>query len=302
MLLPCPARAAAGRGLACSTAGRISQALTELAGRAKNILRQAASGAGGAATRWSSWARRWTRCRASCRPGWRSWTASAARLKETLPRYGETLAATHDLRALIGAVLDTAVQATRARGGRLLLYDAERGEATEQARIGTARGSRTDLPMVVPAGRGIEGEALPALEPRIARRPRPMLAVPIVREKRAAGAGHRGRPRGRACSATATSRRCRASPSRRGVAIENARLHRLVEQQARHRRADRHRQPPRSSSSVLGPRVRARAAVRPAAVADHARHRRLQAGQRPPDRPPGRRRGAARRRRRPSRR
>src|SRR4029079_9107788 len=83
-----------------------------------------------------------------------------ARLKETLARYGETLAATHDLRALVGAVLETAVRATRARGRRLLLYDGARGEATEQARIGTARGSRTDLPMVVSAGTGLEGEAI----------------------------------------------------------------------------------------------------------------------------------------------
>ena len=59
-----------------------------------------------------------------------------ARLKTTLARYGETLAATHDQRALLEAVLDTAVQATRARGGRLLLYDSTNGEASEEVRHG----------------------------------------------------------------------------------------------------------------------------------------------------------------------
>src|SRR4029079_11303673 len=97
-------------------------------------------------------------------------------------RYGETLAATHDLNALVGAVLDTAVQATRARGGRLLLYDPERGEAIEQARLRTAPGARNDLPTVVAAGIGLEGEALSAHEPRVVQAPRAMLAGPILRE------------------------------------------------------------------------------------------------------------------------
>ena len=43
-----------------------------------------------------------------------------ARLKTTVARYGETLAATHDLRVLLSGVLELAVQATKARGGRLL--------------------------------------------------------------------------------------------------------------------------------------------------------------------------------------
>ena len=157
--------------------------------------------------------------------------AERGRFKETLQRYGETLAATHDLNALVGAVLDTAVQATRARGGRLLLYDPERGEAIEQARIGTARGSRTDLPMVVAAGIGLEGEALSAHEAKVVQAPRAMLAVPILREHQLLGLvttvdpedGVFGDEDIESLSALAVQA---------GVAIENARLHRVVERQA----------------------------------------------------------------------
>src|SRR3954451_1325714 len=83
-----------------------------------------------------------------------------ARLKTTVARYGETLAATHDLRVLLGGVLELAVQATKARGGRLLLYDTQNGEATEQVRLGTARGSPPGPPLGGGGGRGSEGGGL----------------------------------------------------------------------------------------------------------------------------------------------
>ena len=154
-----------------------------------------------------------------------------ARLKTTLARYGETLAATHDLRALMGAVLETAVQATKARGGRLLLYDPERGEATEQVRMGTARGSRADLPMVVPAGRGIEGEALLAQEPRSAAAPRALVAVPILREQTVLGVVTVVDPEDGSFGPDDVETLAGLAVQA-GVAIENARLHRAVEQQA----------------------------------------------------------------------
>jgi diguanylate cyclase (GGDEF)-like protein len=154
-----------------------------------------------------------------------------ARLKTTVARYGETLAATHDLRVLLSGVLELAVQATKARGGRLLLYDTQNGEATEQVRLGTARGSRTDLPMVVQVGRGIEGEALQAQEPRSSASPRALLAVPIVRERALLGCftvvDAEGGVFGPDDVETLSGLAVQA-----GVAIENARLHRAVEQQA----------------------------------------------------------------------
>jgi diguanylate cyclase (GGDEF)-like protein len=157
--------------------------------------------------------------------------AERGRFKETLQRYGETLAATHDLNALVGAVLDTAVQATRSRGGRLMLYDPERGEAVEQARIGTARGSRADLPMVVTAGDGIEGAALAAHEARAVQAPRAMLAVPILREHHLLGLVTTVDPQEGAFADDAVEA-LSALAVQAGVAIENARLHQVVERQA----------------------------------------------------------------------
>jgi len=154
-----------------------------------------------------------------------------ARLKSTLTRYGETLAATHDMRALLSAVLETAMQATNARGGRLLLYAPDRGDATEQVRMGTARGSRADLPMVVSAGSGLEGMVLTTIEPQAAASPRPMVAVPIEREHKLLGVltvvDHEEGEFLRDDVETLAGLANQA-----GVAIENARLHLQVEQQA----------------------------------------------------------------------
>ena len=244
--------------LAFAAADRMSRALNDLAERAPVLARGRP-----AATSSTSSAPRSTRSRASSPRAMGELEAERGRFKETLQRYGETLAATHDLNALVGAVLDTAVQATRARGGRLLLYDAERGEAIEQARIGTARG-----PALRPAhgrrrrrrprGRGAR-DARAACQPGAARDAGgadPARAPP-------ARPRHRRRPGGRRLLATTTSSRSRRSRVQAGVAIENARLHRVVERQAVHRRAHRARQP----APVLRgarPRVRARPAVRPA--------------------------------------
>jgi len=152
------------------------------------------------------------------------------RLKSTMARYGETLAATHDMNALIDAVLQMAVQATRARGGRLLQYDPDRGEAVEQARIGTARGSRSDLPMVVHAGAGLEGEVLTELEPVQTGQPRAMLSTPIVREDRLLGIVTVVDPEDgfRPDDVETLS----GLAVQAGIAIENARLHGVVERQA----------------------------------------------------------------------
>jgi diguanylate cyclase (GGDEF)-like protein len=153
------------------------------------------------------------------------------RLKRTLARYGETLAATHDMRALLGAVLDTAVQATRARGGRLMLYDPDRAEADEQVRLGSARGSRADLPVVIGLGSGLEGAALEAREPRVAGEPRALASVPIVREEELLGLITVVDPEGGRFAADDVQTLAGLA-GQAGVAIENARLHRVVEQQA----------------------------------------------------------------------
>jgi diguanylate cyclase (GGDEF)-like protein len=213
-------------GGAIFAADRISRALTELAGRAAGLTRGRTDGdeltqLGATIDEIST--------ELTSRMG--ELEAERGRFKETLQRYGETLAATHDLNALVGAVLDTAVQATRARGGRLLLYDAERGEAIEQARIGTARGMRSDLPVVVAAGDGLEGEALATHEPRVSQVPRAVLAVPILREHHLLGLVTAVDPEESAFSDEDVEA-LSALAVQAGVAIENARLHRVVERQA----------------------------------------------------------------------
>jgi len=213
-------------GGAIFAADRISRALTELAGRAAGLTRGRTGGdeltqLGATIDEIST--------ELTSRMG--ELEAERGRFKETLQRYGETLAATHDLNALVNAVLDTAVQATRARGGRLLLYDAERGEAIEQARIGTARGMRSDLPVVVAAGDGLEGGALATHEPRVSQVPRAVLAVPILREHHLLGLVTAVDPEEGAFSDEDVEA-LSALAVQAGVAIENARLHRVVERQA----------------------------------------------------------------------
>jgi diguanylate cyclase (GGDEF)-like protein len=154
-----------------------------------------------------------------------------ARLKTTLARYGETLAATHDQRALLEAVLDTAVQATRARGGRLLLYDSTNGEASEEVRMGTARGSRADLPMVVTAGSGIEGQALATGRPQVSSVPRAVLVVPIHREKALLGVITVVDPE-EGSFGSDDIETLAGLAAQTGVAVENVRLHLVVQKQA----------------------------------------------------------------------
>jgi diguanylate cyclase (GGDEF)-like protein len=215
--------------LAVFAAGRISQALTELSVRARGLLRPGSVPENADELSELSAVIDHMSTELSTRVD--ELEAERGRVKQTLRRYGDTLAATHDLDALVGAVLDTAVQATRAGGGRLLLYDPDKGSATEQARIGTALGSRTDLPVEVTAGTGLEGLALAEMAPRRVILPRAILTAPIVREEELLGLvtvvdpadGYFGSDDVETLSGLAVQA---------GVAIENARLHRVVEQQA----------------------------------------------------------------------
>jgi len=215
--------------LALFAAGRISQALTDLSSRAVSLLRPGTPAPAGDELDELGAVIDHMSTELTTRVD--ELEAERGRVKETLQRYGETLAATHRLDALVAAVLDTAVQATRARGGRLMLYDGDTGQATEQARIGSALGSRTDLPMVVSAGAGLEGLALAEMAPRSADQPRAVLTAPIVREDTLLGLVTVVDPEGgrfaRGDFETLSGLAVQA-----GVAIENARLHAVVEQQA----------------------------------------------------------------------
>ncbi|HUZ84059.1 MAG TPA: sensor domain-containing diguanylate cyclase, partial [Gaiellales bacterium] len=215
--------------LALVAADRITRALTELAQRAMSLIRGAgASESGDELTELGTVIDQMSH-ELSTRMG--ELESERHRLKETLQRYGETLAATHDEKALLLAVLDTAVRATGARGGRLLEYNSERGEAFEKERIGSARGSRTDLPMVVEAGVGAEGDALARVEPRRVGAPRALLTVPIAREGELLGLVTVVDPDHEEFTDD-DAETLAGLAVQAGVAIENARLHRTVQAQA----------------------------------------------------------------------
>ena len=71
------------------------------------------------------------------RRGWRSSRTSARRLRDANVRFGEALAATHDVDQLLRVIVEAAVEATRRRGRRLV----------------TARTARSSRP-ATPAGLG----------------------------------------------------------------------------------------------------------------------------------------------------
>ena len=231
LLIPLALLAGLVAALALLAADRISRALAQLARRAATLVRSDAPVPDPGGDELEQLSAALDAMEGQLADRMSELETERARLTTTLARYGETLAATHDLRALLGAVLETALQVTRARGGRLLLYNPQRGEATEQLRLGTARGSRADLPMVVPAGRGLEGEALQSQETRSATAPRAILAVPITREQSLLGVVTVVDPEEGAFE-PGDAETLGGLAVQAGVAIENARLHRAVERQA----------------------------------------------------------------------
>jgi diguanylate cyclase (GGDEF)-like protein len=230
LLLPMAILAALVATIALFAADRISRVISDLSGRALSLVDATAEPVpGGDEFDELSSALDTMSSELSSRRS--ELEGERARLKTTLARYGETLAATHDQRALLEAVLDTAVQATRARGGRLLLYDAANGEASEEVRMGTAKGSRADLPMVVRAGVGIEGEALATGHPQVASSPRAILVVPIHREKTLLGVITVVDPEEGSFGADDIET-LGGLAAQTGVAVENVRLHLVVKKQA----------------------------------------------------------------------
>ena len=216
-------------GLALFAAGRITRALSQLTGRAASLGRPNRPMAPG--DEFDELDAALDSMSEELDTRMSELRGERARLKQTLTRYGDTLAATHNQRALLEAVLETAVQATRAHGGRLLLYDPARGAAVEEVRMGSARGSRADLPIDVPLGRGLEGQVLATLEPRVEDTPRAIVAVPIVREEQLLGVVTVVDPEdGRFSEDDVQTLAGLAVQA--AVAVENARLHVRLERQA----------------------------------------------------------------------
>jgi diguanylate cyclase (GGDEF)-like protein len=154
------------------------------------------------------------------------------RVEEATDRFGSALGSTHDVTALLGIVLGSAMQLARAGGGRLLVTDEESNALVEQLRLGSTDNAASVLDAPVRAGEGVEGRALQTLLPTYADEPVPALCAPLIAEQTVLGLITLVEPE--SGSFDRESARVAGSLAVQGaVAIENARLHRLIQKQAR---------------------------------------------------------------------
>ena len=211
-----------------------------------------------------------------------------ARLQETVRRVGESLGKGLDRDALLGIVVQTAVDGVGAECGRVVMRHGANGTLVR----GRARRQRLVLP------------GAPCRPPR---RPRSRRAS--AAETQISGANalarplHAPEPRGRRARrdldraarppvhASASASCSPTSTNQAAISIENVDLHETIQRQAvtdeltglfNHRRFQ----------EVMTAEVERDAALRPGARPDHARHRQLQARQRHVRPPPGRPRAA----------
>ena len=154
------------------------------------------------------------------------------RVQEFGQRFGAALAATHDVAGLLEIVVDSAMQLARAEGARLLVADEGTDVLVEQLRRGELGAAAGLLDSPVRYGEGIEGRALQTRQAVIGDEPAPLLAAPLVAEERVLGlltlVGAPERPFGRD-----DAERVGSLVGQGAVAIENARLHRLIQKQAK---------------------------------------------------------------------
>jgi diguanylate cyclase (GGDEF)-like protein len=154
------------------------------------------------------------------------------RVQEFGQRFGAALAATHDVAGLLEIVVDSAMQLARAEGARLLVADEGTDVLVEQLRRGELGAAAGLLDAPVRYGEGIEGRALQTRQAVIGDEPVPLLAAPLVAEERVLGlltlVGDAQRP-----FARDDAERVGSLVGQGAVAIENARLHRLIQKQAK---------------------------------------------------------------------
>jgi diguanylate cyclase (GGDEF)-like protein len=154
------------------------------------------------------------------------------RVQDAVGRFGVALASTHDVTALLDVVLRSAMQVARARGGRLLVTDEVSGVLVEQLRAGETESAAELLDVEARAPEGTEGRALQDLTPVIGTEPIDALAAPLVTEASVLGLLTLVAPEGGVFDDQA-ARAVGALAGQGAVAIENARLHRLIQKQAR---------------------------------------------------------------------
>jgi len=154
------------------------------------------------------------------------------RVQDAVGWFGVALASTHDVTALLDVVLRSAMQVARARGGRLLVTDEVSGVLVEQLRAGETETAALLLDAETRAPEGVEGRALQELTPVIGDDPVESLAAPLVTEASVLGLLTLVTPDNGSFDEQA-ARAVGALAGQGAVAIENARLHRLIQKQAR---------------------------------------------------------------------
>ena len=154
------------------------------------------------------------------------------RVQEFGMRFGEALASTHDVAGLLGIVLDSAMQLAGAQGGRLLVADEGSDVLVEQLRRGEVGAAGPMLDAPVHHGEGVEGRALQTSTATIVDDPAAVLAAPLVAEERVLGLLTLVRPDGPPFGSS-DAERVGSLVGQGAVAIENARLHRLIQKQAK---------------------------------------------------------------------
>ncbi len=158
--------------------------------------------------------------------------AERRRVSEAVARFGQALESSHDVPALLQIVMESAMGAVGARGGRVMIVDEQSGQLVEHRRIGTASGlGESVLPSLVVAGVGVEGLAVQAGQPTFANDPVPVLSVPLQTTQSVIGLLTLVDPVHRAFE-TDDGATLQALASQGAVAIENARMHRLITKQA----------------------------------------------------------------------
>ena len=206
-----------------------------------------------------------------------------ARLQETVRRVGESLGKGLDRDALLGIVVQTAVDGVGAECGRVVMRSGANGTLAEAARAGNV----SSYIAAVSAAEAAAMEAGEAAETQLSGAN--ALARPLAAPEPEDGVlgvisiARPGRP---------FSQRQRELfeylTNQAAISIENVDLHEQVQRQAVTDELTGPVQPPPLPGGHHG-RGRAHAALRPGARPDHARHRRLQARQRHLRAPPGRR-------------
>ena len=154
------------------------------------------------------------------------------RVQEAVARFGQALESTHDVSALLGIVIESAMEAVGARGGRVVIVDEQTNTLVEHRRIGTAEELSEDvLPSKIVIGEGVEGLAAQTGHPALQNEPVPVLAVPLQTTQAVVGLLTVTDP-SRGVFGEEDGGTLQALASQGAIAIENARMHRLITKQA----------------------------------------------------------------------